>query len=66
MHQSKGLEYPAVCIACCDSGKFPDPKASDIEEERRLFYVALTRAETELTITCTEGMESSFFRRASD
>ena len=49
VHSSKGLEFPVVFIAGMDEGLFPlfrslDDK-SELEEERRLFYVALTRAE---------------------
>jgi len=49
IHSSKGLEFPVVFIAGMDEGLFPlfrslDDK-SELEEERRLFYVALTRAE---------------------
>ena len=49
VHSSKGLEFPVVFIAGMDEGLFPlfrslDEK-SELEEERRLFYVALTRAE---------------------
>jgi DNA helicase-2/ATP-dependent DNA helicase PcrA len=47
MHSSKGLEYRAVFIMDASEGVTPHKKAvltSDIEEERRLFYVAMTRA----------------------
>ena len=49
VHSSKGLEFPVIFIAGMDEGLFPlfrslDEK-SELEEERRLFYVALTRAE---------------------
>lgn len=48
VHGSKGLEFKIVIIPNCRDGNFPFYKANtkeDIEEERRLFYVALTRAE---------------------
>ena len=49
VHSSKGLEFPVVFIAGMDEGLFPLFKSLDdkneLEEERRLFYVALTRAE---------------------
>jgi len=51
VHQAKGLEWKAVFIVWCAEGRFPNPKAVDegnIEEERRLFYVAATRAMDEL------------------
>lgn len=55
-HASKGLEFPVVFIAGANEGLFPSSlsmstgKTKDIEEERRLFYVAMTRAEKELYI----------------
>ena len=47
MHGSKGLEFDIVIIAGISDKIIPD-KTSDLEEERRLFYVALTRAKNEL------------------
>lgn len=47
MHASKGLEYERVIIAGISDRIIPD-RGSDIEEERRLFYVAMTRAKDEL------------------
>ncbi len=47
MHMAKGLEFPVVFIAGCEEGLIPiNPGSSgaDVEEERRLFYVAITRA----------------------
>ncbi len=52
IHQSKGLEYPHVFIIGLADGLFPNKRAidgeGDLEEERRLFYVASTRAERSL------------------
>ncbi len=51
IHQAKGLEWQVVFIIWCAEGRFPNPKAIEegaIEEERRLFYVASTRAMDEL------------------
>lgn len=49
VHSSKGLEFPVVFISGLDDGLFPLyrslEKKKDLEEERRLFYVALTRAQ---------------------
>lgn len=49
MHSSKGLEFDCVIITGVSEGIIPD-RDSDIEDERRLFYVALTRARRELHI----------------
>jgi DNA helicase-2/ATP-dependent DNA helicase PcrA len=51
VHASKGLEFHTVFIAGMNEGVFPSKKATDIEEERRLFYVAITRAKENLFIT---------------
>jgi DNA helicase-2/ATP-dependent DNA helicase PcrA len=55
MHNAKGLEFPVVFIAGMEDGLFPLSRAFDdppmLEEERRLFYVGITRAETKLYIT---------------
>jgi len=49
VHSSKGLEFPVIFVAGLDEGLFPLHNSLDdkkeLEEERRLFYVALTRAE---------------------
>lgn len=60
LHSAKGLEFPNVFIVGMEDGVFPgyasiwsgDP--SDIEEERRLCYVGITRAMKELTLTCAK------------
>jgi DNA helicase-2/ATP-dependent DNA helicase PcrA len=53
MHNTKGLEFPVVVIAGMEQGLFPrdDDAGDDLEEQRRLFYVALTRAMDELHLT---------------
>ena len=55
VHSSKGLEFPVVFVSGCEEDIFPlNPKFdsdSQTEEERRLFYVALTRAEKKVYIT---------------
>jgi DNA helicase-2/ATP-dependent DNA helicase PcrA len=56
MHSSKGLEFHTVFIVDANEGITPHKKAAlaaDIEEERRLFYVAMTRAKEELFIFST-------------
>jgi DNA helicase-2/ATP-dependent DNA helicase PcrA len=54
LHNAKGLEYPTVFIAGCEDGVFPHSRAIDeggLEEERRLFYVGVTRAMRKLYLT---------------
>jgi DNA helicase II / ATP-dependent DNA helicase PcrA len=54
LHNAKGLEYPTVFIAGCEDGVFPHSRALDeggLEEERRLFYVGITRAMRQLYLT---------------
>ncbi len=73
LHNAKGLEYPIVFIAGCEEGVFPHSRALDegaLEEERRLFYVGVTRAMRQLYLTYarrravfgaqTYGMRSRF------
>ena len=58
MHASKGLEFDVVYLPGCQEGKIPSDKsqtAEEIEEERRMFYVAMTRAKRELYITAYKG-----------
>jgi DNA helicase-2/ATP-dependent DNA helicase PcrA len=53
LHAAKGLEFPFVIIAGCEANLLPLSllKESDPEEERRLFYVGLTRAQDKLVLT---------------
>ncbi len=61
LHSAKGLEFPVVYLAGMEDGLFPsymtikseDP--GEVEEERRLAYVGITRAMEELTITCAKS-----------
>ena len=48
VHQAKGLEWRVVFLVWLAEGRFPSARAEDVEEERRLFYVACTRAKDEL------------------
>lgn len=58
MHAAKGLEFPLVVIAGMEQGLFPLAKAemdpSEQEEERRLFYVGITRAREQLVLSFAE------------
>lgn len=62
LHASKGLEFPVVLLAGAEEGKLPlenGREPADIEEERRLFYVGMTRAKEELVIV--HGGQPSMF-----
>lgn len=74
IHSAKGLEWHCVFVLQLQDGKFPivrdNTKQDDIEEERRLFYVAVTRAKEHLFLTSSHGRsagmyESWFFTRPS-
>ena len=56
MHAAKGLEFPIVFVIGMEEGLFPHERALEessrgVEEERRLFYVAITRAREQLVLT---------------
>ena len=58
MHASKGLEFDTVYMPDCQEGKIPSAKAlttEEIEEERRMFYVAMTRAKRDLYLMADKG-----------
>jgi DNA helicase-2/ATP-dependent DNA helicase PcrA len=58
LHNAKGLEYPVIFLTGLEDGLFPLSQAFDdppkLEEERRLFYVGITRAEEKLYLSFTE------------
>ncbi len=65
IHQAKGLEWDAVFVIGLRDGAFPNPRAlieGAIEEERRLFYVAATRARDRLYLTypLTDGRSGDY------
>ncbi len=61
LHSAKGLEFPHVYLAGMEDGVFPSymtitsDDREDIEEERRLAYVGITRAMKDLTLTCAKS-----------
>ncbi|HSV96578.1 MAG TPA: ATP-dependent helicase [Spirochaetota bacterium] len=65
IHSSKGLEFDTVILAGIADAIIPDP-GSEIEEERRLLYVALTRARESLHLICHSGKDGSLPRFAQE
>lgn len=65
IHGAKGLEWPAVFVAQCNQDVMPfnGERAENLEEERRLFYVALTRSSSHLFLHAVRGQRFSQFLR---
>ncbi len=60
LHSSKGLEFDGVCILSCNEGILPNKQAEtdvSLEEERRLFYVGMTRAKEDLFLCSLEAYQ---------
>ncbi len=68
IHAAKGLEFDVVFVAGCEENLFPHWKSmenpEDLQEERRLMYVAMTRAERFLYFTSTDFRKGQFNRRS--
>jgi len=54
IHAAKGLEWPTVFLVACEEGALPHARTDDLPEERRLAYVAITRARDRLVLTRAE------------
>ena len=68
LHGAKGLEFPVTLICGVEQGKIPlesETYSTDLEEERRLLYVGMTRAKEEL-ILVSANKESEFFEKVND
>ncbi|WP_339318655.1 DNA helicase PcrA [Paenibacillus sp. FSL R10-2734] len=69
MHSAKGLEFPTVFIVGMEEGVFPHSRAfqdnDELEEERRLAYVGITRAEKQLFLSCAR-MRTLFGRTTAN
>ncbi|WP_394578746.1 ATP-dependent helicase [Cytobacillus firmus] len=61
VHDAKGLEYPIVFILYLGDREFPHSSRPDIEEEKRLLYVGLTRAQNQLYVLGRKGIEFEGF-----
>ncbi len=69
LHAAKGTEFPVVIILGMEDGTFPirrpDQPLSELEEERRLFYVGMTRAQDRLYLTSVRRRRSDYERDSS-
>lgn len=66
IHRAKGLEWPVVLVPNCNAGTIPFSGNADQEEERRLLYVAITRARSRLLLyTASDGAQPSPFLSAA-
>jgi superfamily I DNA/RNA helicase len=65
LHASKGLEFDSVWIMGIEDGHLPHTDSTE-EDERRLFYVGMTRARHRLVLSSAieEGLESRFLEEA--
>ena len=66
MHAVKGLEFPVVFVVACEEGIIPSSQSlketNGVDEERRVMYVALTRAQKLLFISAVKGFRVKFAR----
>ena len=60
IHKSKGMEFPVVFIIGCNDGILPHAKSDDLYDEKRLLYVAITRAEKELYMSYADLSNGGF------
>ena len=62
IHRSKGLEFPVVFIIGCNDDLLPHGRSFDLNDEKRLMYVAITRAEKELYISSVEQCNGKLYK----
>lgn len=63
IHQAKGLEFEFVFLIFLDEDFFPSKRSEDLLEEKRIFYVGLTRAKSKLYLVSFTNRESSFLKQ---
>ena len=66
VHRVKGLEWPHVVVHEASARLFPHRLAEDVEEERRVFHVALTRGSASVTVVAPEAAPSAFLGQLVD
>ena len=62
IHQVKGLEFDVIFFLFLDENVIPSKRSTDINEERRIFYVGITRARRYLFLINNRGKESIFLK----
>jgi DNA helicase-2/ATP-dependent DNA helicase PcrA len=60
IHRAKGLEFPVVFIIGCNDLLLPHYRNDNIDDEKRLFYVGITRAKNELYLSWTSQYNNNF------
>jgi len=65
VHRVKGQEWPHVVVHLADADQFPHRLADDVEEERRVFHVAITRTSDRVTVVSTDERASPFVRESA-
>ena len=63
IHRSKGLEWPVVFVPCCADEQLPSMNNDNLEEERRLLYVAMTRSQQSLHLLYAPQNKMTVFLR---
>lgn len=61
IHRAKGMEYPIVFVVGCNNELLPHYKNVNVEDEWKLFYVAITRAEKELYLSYTDTYNNKIY-----
>ena len=65
IHRAKGLEYDVVFIIGCNEELLPHKRNNIVDDEKRLFYVAITRAKKELYLSYVNSYNSNFMLASS-
>ena len=66
VHRVKGMEWPHVVVLGAHDGSMPHMLADDLEEERRIFHVAITRGDTAVHVVADAGAPRPFLEELSE
>ena len=64
IHKSKGLEYPVVFIIGCSNDILPHKKNESKDDEKKLFYVGITRAKKELYLSSIQSNNNKLLKQS--